>query len=193
MVERDCLYLQDNFFLMKKTVLIFYLLCFCISLIPAQDQMAPPPLKKKGAFWSKDKLVFGGDMGLGFGTVTNINLSPTIGYKVTERYVVGLGPNYMYYNDNYYKVTFSIYGGNVFNRFYITDFLFAHLEYQALNAKWDYFIKDRFWVYYLWAGGGLSRSIGVISTHVLVLWNLTAGPNSYIPNPQIRGGIGIGF
>jgi len=46
-----------------------------------------------------DKLTFGGNFGATFGTVTYVNLSPQVGYKVTERFIPGISATYIYYKD----------------------------------------------------------------------------------------------
>lgn len=155
-----------------------------------QDKKDTPPKKE---FWSKDRIVYGGDMGLLFGSITFINLSPTIGYKVTNRYIPGVGINYLYYRDNRMNFETSIYGGSIFNRFYVMKFLFLHAEYQILNGKFDYYL-DRFNIHNVWVGAGISRSIlGAASLNLLVLFNLNETEYSFPASPWIRGGIGIGF
>ena len=47
------------------------------------------------------KFYWGGNLGLMFGTYTIIDISPEVGYKVTERFHVGTGLTYTYYK---YKI-----------------------------------------------------------------------------------------
>ena len=127
-----------------------------------------------------------------FGTITTVNVSPVIGYKITERYSAGLGITYIYFSDKRTLPVYSqnIYGGNIFNRFMLFDFLFAHAEYEILNGDWLYNAK-RFYINNMWVGGGLCQQSGNSSLGIMVLWNLLE--NDYIKSPQIRIGVNIGI
>ncbi len=93
-----------------------------------------------------DRFYFGGNLGASFGTITNINIAPMIGYRLTPRFSVGVGGTYQYWSDKRFTPTYtqSIYGGSVFSRYMIAeDFLgagnlFAHAEYETLFAKQPY-------------------------------------------------------
>ncbi len=72
--------------------LIALLLLGASSLYAQEDSLsrennAPIAKPRKERVPLKDKLVFGGSMGLQFGTFTNINLSPILGYKVTKNWI----------------------------------------------------------------------------------------------------------
>lgn len=154
------------------------------------------PLKAaKEPFWSWDRVYYGGGLGLQFGTLTMINISPDIGYKITQRYSAGIGLRYIYFADRRYipAVTSSIYGASVFNRFLITSFLFAHAEYEVLNGAWDYSTSRRFFIANVWVGGGIRQSVGGAGLNLMILWNINKSPYSPFPSPQIRGGISIGI
>lgn len=168
--------------------------------VTAQDFNPPKEEKKKDKtpFWSWDKVYGGG--GIGFWSsnrVTYFNLSPQLGYRITDRYSAGLGVTYIYVNDRNYSpsYTLNIYGGSVFNRFLITDFLFAHAEYEVINGPWDFYGNRRFNLYNVWAGGGLRQAVGNSSMNIYALWNLNENDYSiyYFPSPQIRISVGIGF
>ena len=185
---------------MKKWLLIAYCLlpiAYCLS----QDFNPPAPAPQKPGkepFWSWDKVYGGGGLGLQFGQVTFINIAPVVGYKFTPRYSAGIGIEYIYFG---YKPapslpTYSqnIYGGNVFNRFLVTDFLFLHAEYEVLNSNWDtYFADKRFWIENYWVGGGLRQQVGNSSMYLMVLKNLADNKYSPFPDPQIRIGINLGI
>lgn len=166
----------------------------------SQDFTLPKEKKKKEktSFWSWSKVYGGG--GFGFWSsnrVTYFNLSPQVGYRITNRYSAGLGLTYIYVNDRSYVPSYSlnIYGGSIFNRYLITHFLFAHAEYEVINGPWDFYRNLRFNLYNVWAGGGLRQTAGSSSINIYALWNLNENDYSsyYFPSPQIRISVGVGF
>jgi hypothetical protein len=143
-----------------------------------------------------DRLVFGGSIGLQFGTVTNINLSPIIGYQVTEGLVLGAGPTYIYTSVNYggYKYRYSVYGGRLYGRQRVFENFFAQAELEMLNVQ-DYSIngETRKWIAAPLVGATYVQPIGDRSAFVLsVLFNLNYQPNlTPYANPIIRVGFNL--
>lgn len=95
------------------------------------------------------KLLFEGIVGLQFGTITAVEVSPMVGYKVTSSLVAGVGFTYQYsnYPDFYLNLEngnlsdrkINIVGGRLFGRYYFADWfegllggLFVHGEYEHL-------------------------------------------------------------
>jgi len=155
----------------------------------------PKPEKEKKPFWSWDKVYAGGGIGLQFGTLTMVNIAPDIGYKITEKYSAGFGIRYIYFADRSMRPPYelNIYGGSIFNRYIITDFLFAHAEYELLNGPWNPSSQRRSNLNNVWVGGGLRQLVGNSSLNIMALWNLNDTPANPFPNPQIRMGISIGL
>ena len=60
-----------------------------------------------------ERIFFGGNFGLQFGTVTNIQIAPIVGFWLRPRIAVAVGPEYQYYKDPYYKT--NIYDYNFSN------------------------------------------------------------------------------
>ena len=95
-----------------------------------------------------ERFYFGGNLGASFGTITFIDVSPMIGYRITPKFSVGVGATYQYWKDSRYTPDFkqSIYGGRLFSRYVIAeDFLgagnlFAHTEYNMNNSMQKYLI-----------------------------------------------------
>jgi hypothetical protein len=159
-----------------------------------------------------DKLFLGGNFGLQIGTVTNIEISPLVGYHITTRLAGGVGARYEYYKDsrNYFPfIPFktNIYGGSVFSRYMVIQDLnrliglgpssgiFAHTEYEILSLERKYFEvpatlqEGRFYLHSVLAGGGLYQPVGRRSAFTLaVLWNLNQTASSPYTNPIIRVG-----
>ena len=167
------------------------------SISLAQDKRQ----EEKKPFWSADRIVIGGEVVPGFGTITSIYAAPTVGYKITDKFIAGLGPTYIYYNNHPYNFSFNVYGGEVFARYYITDFLFAHAEYQPLNAAWDRIVytgigtlnKDRFWINNVWVGGGLRQTFGSAAAYLMCLFNVNESIYDFPHSPWVRGGLTFGL
>ncbi len=155
--------------------------------------------REKSNFGSR--LFYGGGFGLQFGTVTLIELSPLIGYKVTPRFGIGVSPTYKYYSvKNYYSSSVSlktnVYGGSIFARYFIFENVFAHAEYETLfyNTKSPGYLTQMQQFNSLLVGGGYRQQIGGNSAmNLMVLWNLNDTTDSPYTNPVIRLGFTIGM
>lgn len=158
-----------------------------------------PPDEDKVPFGQR--LVFGGIIGMQFGTVTVVDIEPIIGYKITPKLIGGIGIKYIYYevNDPFYgNYSTNIYGGSVFGRYFILENIFAHVEYELLNLEVpnDFFPYDltRLNIYSFLVGGGYSQQIGNnAAIGIAILYNLTEEEAYPYENPIIRIGFGIGF
>jgi len=134
-----------------------------------------------------ERFRYGGYMNLQFGTWTAIDLSPSVGFMVTPRYMTGLGVSFIYakYNDTRVTSEPSIwYGVRNFNRFFITPNLFAwgEIEWMSLEYQNQFapYTRERDWfTSYLVGGGYMSRfgnSRG--GMYITILFNLNPGPYS---------------
>lgn len=99
--------------------------------------------RKKTGF-DASRIIFGGGFGLGFGNVTNVNVAPVVGYRITDRFSAGVGMGYQYvrvkdgfpglFDENNNLVnkpkTFNAYAPNVWTRYVLWNNVFAHLEYE---------------------------------------------------------------
>lgn len=159
---------------------------------PARSETA------QGSGFSTDRLVLGGNGGLSFGNQTTyIELSPLVGYRLTEDLMTGLGASYIYYSYRFLgqSVATSIYGGRTFLRYQIVPQAFAHTELEALN--WEYqSLADptlrRIWQYNPLVGGGYQVGLGTRSfAQLMVLYNLNHdSQRSFYGSPWI---IRVGF
>ncbi len=184
---------------MTKKIFAFILFTFLFSTVFCQNFSEN---KFKNQPFGK-RLFLGGNVGLQFGTITLIDLSPSLGCWVTNRIALGLGINYQYYSDKRWTPAFStsIYGGNAFGRFYILENLFAHLEYQLINYKtllvdpYGVFNKTKriYEPYYLIGGGYVQSLGGNFSMNIIALYNLNETPYSLYQNPIIRIGFNVGL
>lgn len=141
-----------------------------------------------------DRVFFGGNLGLQFGTYTFIDVSPLVGYEITEKLSAGVGFTYLYYKDRIYDYSTNIYGGRVFTRYNIIENFFAHGEYEILNLETFDLIDKRMNITNILVGGGYRQHIGGRTYfNLLVLWNINESAYSPYQNPIIRGGISFGI
>ena len=184
----------------------FVVLCFIsvdINLMAQGDKedVAGKPFK--------ERMVFGGDFWLQIGTVTQIQIAPIVGYRVTNRLLYGLGPKYEYYRDNSTLGNFEtiVYGGRTFFTYNVVNELnkvvpvglnmglFLHSEYEALSLERKYFKllegnnDNRFVLHSVFVGGGIFQPVGKKgAVQMVLLWNLNKDASSYYTNPIFRVG-----
>lgn len=92
----------------------------------------------------KDRLAYGGELSMFFGTTSYVNLSPFIGYRINPDITVGLGPSYQYWSQRFAAGPNGvnrthIYGGRIFVRHELGRSFFMHAEYEVLNLQ-DYIV-----------------------------------------------------
>jgi hypothetical protein len=161
---------------------------------------APLPARQtKDKVPFKDRIYFGGNLGLQFGTQTYIDISPLVGYKITEKLSAGIGATYIYYSykDRYFSYKTNIYGGRIFGRYFFTDNLFAHTEVELINmelfdnVRYDYYRKNI--LSPLVGGGYIQRFSENSGVYIMLLLNLNDSAESPYSNPIIRIGFNIGL
>ena len=164
-------------------------------------QTTPPPAAPPQASQPGPKRVYyGGTVGLSFGDYFRISATPFIGYKLTPKLHVGGKVSYEYIEDNRYaeELTSSNYGGSVFSRFQLVPRIYAHAEYAYMSYEYktSELESDRFWVPFLYLGGGLIQPIGPsASLFVEVLVDVLQDDKSPYEDwsPFISAGVGVGF
>ncbi len=181
---------------------IFLILLTVTGVVTAQRDSEPLTLR--------ERFYFGGNFGLQFGSITRVEISPLVGYRITPRLSSGIGITYIYHKEKTFITDFetSIYGGRVFSRFdLIKDFnkfiplgfnggLFAQVEYEPLNIESRIFHPfgleaERYWYHGVFAGGGLNLPLGGrTSVNFMVLYDLNHSTRSPYAEPYvIRFGI----
>jgi hypothetical protein len=88
------------------------------------------------------RLIVGGGIGLGFGEVTNISVSPIVGYRITDNLSAGIGLGFQYFrvkdqfyvynqatqDHEYYPLKSTFFYPSVWARYIVYRNFFVHLE-----------------------------------------------------------------
>jgi hypothetical protein len=194
---------MKSFFLFISIILFGTLSTSAQGYTRNDERTASPqlnkPAKKKDLI---DRLTFGGNFGASFGDVTFIEVSPNVGYHVTDDFIVGIGLTYSYLRDRRATLDYktNIFGGRTFLQHIIFENFVAHAEYELLNLKTiddratSNFEPQRRNIHSLFVGGGFRSTLGGYSyINLLILYNLNDSRYSPYTNPQIRAGFGVGF
>ena len=124
---------------MAKVQKIFVLILFFLPFISfSQGDTRPVREKKeKEPFEIREKLYWGSGISL-YADRSNfmLDISPQLGYKIYEKFSVGVQALYTYQSLVYRnkKYDLSIYGGGIFARYVILDWLFVQAEYDILSV-----------------------------------------------------------
>ncbi len=191
----------------RKVLLINLLVFISFSVISGQknreDQLPYELNTREEAPPIKERLFYGGSLGLMFGTITDIQVSPVIGFWVLPRVAVAVGPTYRYYKDQIDRT--AIYGGRSYLQLVVIKDLssvlplgvhtgvFLHFEDELLSLKTSFwknpppYMTDRFYVNTVLAGAGLSQQIGRRSSlNFMVLWPLNDSGYNIYSKPEIK-------
>lgn len=160
--------------------------------------------------FDKRKLFFGGNIGLAFGDITYLNLSPSIGYRFSDLLAAGVQINGQYesvrYLDQnnrvYQRDKYGMVGLGLFGRIYAIPQLFIHVqpEMNFIFGKSKFYdgspdAKFNEHVPSFLAGLGYAQSMGGSSAITLmILYDVLQRENSpYGNKPIFRVGADIGF
>jgi hypothetical protein len=187
-------------------------LCIVVLLLISVQGTAQPEMpSRKGKFYLIPEIW------LSFGTRTHIEASPLVGYHVTDRLSVGIGPHYFYQSRKataYYPFSYKThaFGAKGFARFALLtraeeylpinlfSDLFAHVEYEGISLEKQYYYAPnypddgRFIYQGFLVGGGVSQRVGLYnSISFMMLWDVNASSRSPYSNPVFRFGFNTYF
>jgi hypothetical protein len=175
-------------------IVLIFMLLFTLPLSAQQERREIPVLR--------ERLFYGGSIGLQLGGITDIQLSPVIGLWVLPRLSIAIGPDYRYYKDSYGRTV--IYGGSAYTQIVVIQDLnnlipigmhygiFLQAEDELLSLESLYWKttpvnSERFFINTPLAGVGLSQPIGKrASLNMAVLWTLETPKYDIYSNPEIR-------
>ncbi len=190
----------------RASLLVLILFCASYVTIYAQksksDQLPFEDNTQDQAPPFRERVFVGGNLGLMFGTFTDIQISPVVGYWVLPRVAVAVGPTYRYLKNEFDKT--AIYGGKAYVQLVIVQDInsvlpmgvhtgiFLHVENELLSLKTSFwknppYTSDRFYINTVLAGGGISQQIGKRSSlDFLILWPLNDSGYDIYSKPEIR-------
>ncbi len=152
----------------------------------------------------RDRVFFGGNLGLAFGDVTFVEVAPLVGYRVTDKLSTGVQIQYRYRNDKRFSqdLEASDYGFNLFARYNLASPFFLQAEYEYLNFEFITLTPDRntFREGFssVLVGGGIAQPLGRNAFFIITaLYNLSYDDSEQVSpydSPLIlRVGINLGF
>ena len=160
-----------------------------------------------------NRLVYGGNVGFQFLTGGFfLNLSPTVGYRVTERFTAGGGIVGQYTSqtttfpisttqNKTVSLGYGAYGARAFSQYSLFRGVFVQGELEQIYNSVPY-LDDNFDVKYntrgfpgALVGGGVNLGEGPVRFNITALYNLLYDRNNtFYQSPYvIRGGVGFGF
>lgn len=137
---------QDKNQLMRKiilttTLIISTLYGFSQEQIP-EEKERPIFFEKQTPAW-KEKMIYGGNVWLGFFGSFYVDVSPMVGYRLTEKGTYGgLGATFIYQGGWQQSNGEFMYGPRIWLRQSVFKSVFVHAEYEFMNAY-----SDRFYSY----------------------------------------------
>lgn len=172
------------------------------ALAVAALVISAPAAAQVSAGFGAGRWFFGGGLGLGFGDVTFVEVSPLVGYRVNDRLSVGGSLLYRYRNDDRYGRDLSTndYGASVFGRYAVTGPFFLQGEIEQLSFEYyrSDLTKTRTDATSVFGGGGIAQPLGRnASLFALALYNFSYSgygfPAPYASPWIFRVGVAVGF
>ncbi len=181
---------------MRKILLSILFLASVLGLDAQYLEKDPPPSPVQRIF-------FGGNLDMGFGMVTQISLSPEVGYRITNRLSAGVGIDYMFVYSEEYNFKGSIFGGSVFASFTVIKSLGELIPFLGTDmgilvyGQFSYTNMGKFytalsgeepmWIASPMLGLGFQVPIGQRSYMVLsVMYNFDESMYSIYSNPVVK-------
>jgi hypothetical protein len=186
----------------RSFITIAILLFACSAFGQVEENIGPDSKQKEEKPAFSQRLLFGGELGLSFGSITYIKIAPLVGYRLTDRLAAGLGPIYIYEKYKYYNWETSIYGVKFFTSFTIIKGkseggvlgignIQFYAENEVINVEKYDMENERIWIDNVLIGGGLFQPLGErFGISFYVLWDVTQNIYSpyYSNNPVFRFG-----
>ena len=146
----------------------------------------------------RERIFVGGYLGLQIGSYTFVEVSPIVGYRLTNRVDAGFGSTYQYSRGFLQDSGTHTFGGSGFARFSIIPQAFLHAEYELLNLETPPALNDqeddRIWEENYFLGAGYRVPVGENAFfNLMVLYNFNQDSHVYFQNPVYRLSVEIGL
>lgn len=172
-----------------------------VAPAPPPVQTAPPP-PPPAPPKQKPQMFYGGGIGLAFGDIKYVELSPLVGWRFSERFGAGVSLMYRWREDTRYpsSPSYNDYGGTVFARYRLPGPMFLQAEYDYTDYEYQVTptTTDRQGYSAYLAGVGFGGSVGRgAGAYLLALYDFAYDSNDpYRPYTSpwiIRFGVSVGF
>lgn len=122
---------------MKPAALLLSIVLATVSFAQVPEPAPAPPAEEEKPS-VKDKLFVGGGVGLSFGTVDYVSISPLVGFHVAPRFDLAIQPFYSYTKDSRYDPEFSAtnYGADLLGRVRIVQNFFAEARVEWISYEY---------------------------------------------------------
>lgn len=179
----------------NRLLVFFFLILLGFSQLMARAEEEPDVREMK----VRERIFVGGFIGLQLGTQTAVNISPLVGYRISNRLSAGVGGTYQYYNDRFFGQSRSthLYGYSAFARFRVIPRAFLHAEYEriSLQSRVDQLGPEfgaRVWEENFLLGAGYRQPLSDrVNFNLMLLYNFNTKSSVYYQNPIFRFGIDV--
>ena len=203
-----------------KRLLFFFLAFFVTTSLFAVDEISlrgnwDKKKKRRNTRFDKNRLIVGG--GLGGGSLQGgyiFSVTPSIGYRITDRFHAGINLGYFYskqkvLTDNigsFYQQNNRVVSTALFARYFPLDVVFLQVnpELNFSNQKYKEFYafqnetfenNNKNTIPAMLVGGGYAQRLGGNSYMMIsVMYDIIQNPNSpYFRQPVFGGGLALGL
>lgn len=189
----------------KTLLIILFLGCSLVAF--AQEEENEKRDKRPERTHPLEGIVFGGNVGLGYANGWRINASPSVGYRITDNFIGGVGFNYTYSEFrnpfSQYDEKYTVTGGRAFLQHLIAFNIYAMAEYEYLTGTFT--VTDRISNVQvqqgetsapgLLFGGGYNANFGFgFGGSIEILYNILHTSDTPYSSPLVyRFGFTLGF
>lgn len=168
-----------------KVIIVIISILLGFQGLTAQEQEKEKP---------ENRLLIGGGLGLQFGTITYIEVSPRIGYQITDHFSAGLGGTYSYFRDRRLSRDYStdMWGARIFLQHDIYEDIFAYAEAEYMSYE-GYDMNNnitRIGSENILLGGGYKQWVSRNAyVYLMLLYNINETIETPYSNPVFRTGV----
>ena len=172
-------------------ILVFFAIQSIAQKTTDEDYNTEKPKKEEPEDKEKvpfsERLVYGGNLGLWFGSFNYVQVNPMVGYKLTDWWAAGPGFNYTYFGNS--RANINYYGPSIWTRIRPLPGFYLHSEFSAL--KTNYYDKTvPMWL----VGGGVVARGDFASLALFLMYDIIQDDYSpYYGSLLPSGGVLIGF